>query len=79
MFKSFGLNVTPEGVLEYSQYCSNVLIRSSGVVLEEKLRKIISKSGRLFKVDIKVMVLPLPGGPHRINGLFSLNNDIRIS
>lgn len=38
---------------------------------EEKLTKIISKSGRAFKVDIKVIVLPDPGGPHNKNGLCS--------
>jgi hypothetical protein len=44
-----------------------------GLVEEEKLTKIISKSANYFKVDIKVIVFPDPGGPHSKNGLCSDN------
>lgn len=44
---------------------------NSDVVVAEKFTKIISKSIRFFRVAIKVMVLPEPGGPHIIKGLCS--------
>lgn len=49
-----------------------------GVVPEEKLMKIISNSGRDFNVDINVIVLPEPGGPQRIKGLCSDNQEHKI-
>lgn len=49
-----------------------------GFVDEEKLTKIISKSGNAFKVDMRVIVLPEPGGPQRINGRCSDNHEHRI-
>lgn len=52
---------------------------SPGLVDDEKLTKIISNSGRAFSVDINVIVLPDPGGPQRINGLCSDNQEQRIS
>lgn len=42
-----------------------------GLVDDEKLTKIISKSGRAFRVDMRVIVLPEPGGPQRRKGLCS--------
>jgi hypothetical protein len=49
----------------------------AGVVDDEKLTKIISKSGNAFSVDIKVIVLPEPGGPHSKNGRCSDNQEHR--
>ena len=40
-----------------------------GLVDDEKFTKIISNSGKAFSVDIKVIVLPEPGGPHSMKGL----------
>ena len=45
---------------------------NEGSVLLLKLTKIISKSVNDFRVDIKVIVFPDPGGPHNKNGLCSL-------
>jgi hypothetical protein len=50
-----------------------------GLVEEEKLTKIISNYGSAFKVDIKVIVLPDPGGPQSKNGLCSESHEQRIS
>lgn len=47
------------------------MIKSGRVVLE-KLIKIISQLGRLFKVVINVIVLPEPGGPQIIKARCSL-------
>ena len=52
---------------------------SEGIVPLEKLIKIISKSGNCFKVLIKVIVLPEPGGPHKIKGLCSLSQEHKTS
>jgi hypothetical protein len=49
-----------------------------GLVEEEKLTKIISNYGSAFKVDIKVIVLPEPGGPQRRKGLCSDNHEHNI-
>lgn len=49
-----------------------------GAVPDEKFTKIISNYGRDLRVDIKVIVLPDPGGPHRINGRCSDNHEHRI-
>ena len=49
-----------------------------GLVDEEKLTKIISKSGSAFKVDINVIVFPDPGGPHSKNGLCSESHEHKI-
>lgn len=49
----------------------------SGPVVAEKLMKINWQSGRALSVDIKVMVLPLPGGPHKIKGHSSLSQSPR--
>ena len=43
-----------------------------GFVVEEKFKKIISQSGSDFKVVIKVIVLPEPGGPQIRKALCSL-------
>lgn len=51
----------------------------AGLVDEEKLTKIISKSGKAFNVDIKVIVLPEPGGPQSKKGLCSESQEQRIS
>lgn len=50
----------------------------AGFVDDEKLTKIISKSGKAFNVDIKVIVLPDPGGPHSKNGRCSDNHEHNI-
>ena len=52
---------------------------SPGFVDDEKLTKIISKSGRALSVDMSVMVLPEPGGPHSKKGLCYDNHEQRIS
>lgn len=44
-----------------------------------KLMKIISKSVKALSVLIKVIVLPLPGGPHNKKGLCSLSHPHRTS
>lgn len=49
-----------------------------GLVEEEKLTKIISKSGRALSVDINVMVFPEPGGPQSKKGLCSESQEHRI-
>lgn len=49
-----------------------------GLVEEEKLTKIISNSGSALRVDINVIVLPEPGGPQRIKGLCSDNQEHKI-
>ena len=51
---------------------------SPGFVEDEKFTKIISKSGSALSVDIKVIVLPEPGGPHNKNGLCSESHEHRI-
>jgi hypothetical protein len=45
----------------------------------EKLTKIISKSGSALRVLMRVIVLPDPGGPQRMNGLCSLSQEHRMS
>jgi len=50
-----------------------------GLVPEEKLTKIISNYGRALRVDMRVIVLPEPGGPHNKNGLCSESQEQRIS
>ena len=79
LFGYLGLKIIPEVVFTYSQYCSNYFNISEGIVPLEKLIKIISKSGNCFKVLIKVIVLPEPGGPHKIKGLCSLSQEHKIS
>src|SRR5258707_15871435 len=74
-----GASMTPLGVFRYSQYCSNVLRISSGVVALEKLRPTTSMSGNLRRALNKVMVLPDPGGPHSISGLCSDSQEYRTS
>ena len=69
MEKFFGLNIMFFEVLIYSQYLSNCYRISLVVVDDEKLIKTISKLGLDVSVDIRVMVLPLPGGPHMIKAL----------
>lgn len=49
-----------------------------GLVDDEKLTKIYLESGSAFKVDIKVIVLPEPGGPHSKNGRCSESHEQRI-
>jgi hypothetical protein len=49
-----------------------------GLVEDEKLTKIISNYGRALSVDIKVMVLPEPGGPQSKNGLCSDSHEHKI-
>ncbi len=51
---------------------------SPGFVEEEKLTKIISKSGRALSVDMSVIVLPEPGGPHNKKGLCYDSHEQRI-
>ena len=65
--------------LTYSQYLSNYFNIILGVVEEEKLTKIISKSYKLDKVLIKVIVLPDPGGPQIMKGLCSNNHPHKTS
>lgn len=55
------------------------MCKSEGVVEDEKLMKIISKSAKAFNVDINVIVLPDPGGPQRMNGLCSINQEHKTS
>lgn len=50
-----------------------------GLVEEEKLTKIISNSGSALRVDIRVIVLPDPGGPHNRKGLCYDSQEQRIS
>ena len=50
-----------------------------GFVEEEKFTKIISNYGRAFNVDIKVIVLPDPGGPHNRKGRCSDSHEQSIS
>jgi hypothetical protein len=50
-----------------------------GLVDDEKLTKIISNSGRALRVDMRVIVLPDPGGPHNKKGLCSESQEQRIS
>lgn len=42
----------------------------SGVVLAEKLINVRTKFGWSFRVDIRVIVFPDPGGPQRIKGFW---------
>mmetsp|Transcript_4288 Transcript_4288/g.9244 ORF Transcript_4288/g.9244 Transcript_4288/m.9244 type:complete len:241 (-) Transcript_4288:70-792(-) len=66
----FGRITHPFGVLATSQYCANVLSRSSGVVPDEKLSGASTSCGMACSVDVSVIVLPLPGGPQRMSGLW---------
>ena len=52
---------------------------SPGLVEDEKFTKIISNSGRAFKVDMRVMVLPEPGGPQSKKGRCSESHEQRTS
>ena len=70
---------TPFSVFRYSQYWSNVLISRSGVVALEKLSPTTSILGNLRKALKRVMVLPDPGGPHKISGLCSASQEERTS
>lgn len=74
LLNCFGAKVNPYVVFVYWQYCSSCLSMVSGPVVAEKLIKINWQSGRALSVDIKVIVLPLPGGPHKIKGLSSLSH-----
>lgn len=49
-----------------------------GLVPDEKFTKIISNYGSALRVDIRVIVLPEPGGPHNKNGLCSESHEQRI-
>lgn len=49
-----------------------------GFVDDEKFTKIISNYGKALRVDIKVIVLPEPGGPHNKNGLCYDNHEHKI-
>jgi hypothetical protein len=52
----------------YSQFCSKVDRSSSGVVADEKFSDATSNSEMDLSVDMSVIVLPEPGGPHSTSG-----------
>lgn len=79
MFGILGLKHTELAPLTYSQYLSNYFNINSGSVDDEKFTNIISKSYKFYNVDINVIVLPEPGGPQIINGLYSNNHPHKTS
>lgn len=79
LLSCLGQRTIPVFVFLYSQYWSNVFNKSWGEVELEKLTKIISKSVKAFKVAIKVIVFPDPGGPQSKNGLCSDNHEHKTS
>lgn len=65
-------------VFIYSQYLSNCYRISLVVVDEEKFMKTRSRLGLEVRVDMRVIVFPLPGGPHMIKALLFLSQLHRI-
>jgi hypothetical protein len=79
LFGDLGLNETELAPFTYSQYLSNYFNINYGSVEDEKFTNIISKSVKFYRVDIKVMVLPDPGGPQIIKGLCSKSHPHKTS
>lgn len=67
--RSTGFLTGPAVVCRMSQCWSRVVTMRSGDVADEKFKQATSNSVIAFSVDMRVMDLPEPGGPHRMSGL----------